>query len=272
MDQTAFFERYSVSSWLFIGQPLEVALPKIASVGFRSLELWGDSAHLDPRVRPDIAGVERLLGELGLRAQSIHAPYSDLRLGYPDKDLLPMWRTALKATLEHAAALNAEAVVLHLLSHDEKLTVAREQEGVQRALELISWASERAARLGLRLLVENRLPHGDGVFGSSFAELVPLLTDERVGFCLDTGHAAVGGHDIEREVALAGPRLCSVHANNNDGRSDLHATLTEGVLKWDEVEAAFMRHGYTGPMVLEVAGGLDPDAVLSRLATLWQDI
>jgi sugar phosphate isomerase/epimerase len=272
MDRSAFFERYGLSSWLFISQPLEVALPKIAAAGFRTVELWGDSAHLDPRIAPDVETVRRLARALHLRVHSIHAPYSDLRLGYPDRSLEPLWRATLGRTLEHAAALAADAVILHLVGHDEQLSEARQREGIQRALGLVASGAERGAGLGVRVLIENRLPHGTDRFGSSFGDLVPLLPDERVGFCMDTGHTAVGGHDVDRELALIGQRLRSVHANNNDGRSDLHQAPPDGVLDWAAIEWSFKRYGYEGQRVLEVAGGLDPDGVLSRLGGLWREL
>jgi sugar phosphate isomerase/epimerase len=272
MDRSIFFERYALSTWLLSSQPLEIALPKIAKAGFRTVELWADSAHLDPRIGPDLDAIQGVIDKTPLRVHSIHAPYSDLRLGYPDGGLLPLWREALGSSLEHASALAADAVILHLVGHDEPLTEARHREGVERALELVTWAVRRAAGLGVRLLIENRLPRGNDRFGSSFADLVPLLPDERIGFCLDTGHTAVGGHDIERELALIGRRLCSVHANNNDGRSDLHQPPPDGTLDWSAVDASFRRHGYKGQLVLEVAGGAAPDAVLSRLGGLWREL
>ena len=112
------------------------------------------------------------------------------------------------------------------------------------------------------------LHYGYWKIGKSVAELVDLFPDPRVGFCLDTGHAAVNGVDSAEEIRAAGARLISIHADNNNGLSDLHNPPTEGIVSWPAVEAALADIGYPGRLMLEVAGRGDPAGVLARLARL----
>ena len=120
--------------------------------------------------------------------------------------------------------------------------------------------------------VENMLADDFWRLGTSLAELCAELPDQRIGFCLDTGHAAVNGIDVASEVHAAGERLISIHAHSNDGRSDLHYPLMQGVVDWGRVVAALAEIGYPHRLVLETAGAGDPDGMLARLSTLWREL
>lgn len=272
MRAEEFFDRYAVSTWLFGRQPLDEALRRIAGAGFRWVEIWADGFHLDPRQEVDLDGLRWLLDELGLRVHSVHTPFSGLNLGHPAQGDRELWRRLIGESIRQAGALGAVAAVVHPSGHREPLPDELHAASRQAVLDLVAELVEIAAQSGTQVALENMIDYGYWRYGRSLAELNAEFPDPRIGFCLDTGHAAINGVDPVDEIRAAGPRLISIHAANNDGRSDLHYPPTEGVLDWARIEAALREAGYSGKLVLETAGRGDPVAMLERLSRLWQEL
>lgn len=267
-----FFKRYGVSSWLYSDRSLEEALAKIAGAGFKQVELWGNQAHLDPRKTPNIRAIRDLLHDLDLHVYSVHLPFSGMDLGYPDRSLKDGWLHLTGTALEYCAQLGGRIAVMHVSGAQRPVDEEQYEDSVRMSIALTQELRSIADQLGVRLALENLLL-GKCQFGSSLAELAQVFPDEELGFCLDTGHAAINRANIATELQAAGQRLLSVHANNNDGLRDSHQLPSQGVLDWREVEDSLAAAGYGGCRMLEVSGrGGDPDVVLEQLQDLWRYI
>ena len=272
MAADGFFDRYGVSTWLYANRPLEEALRGIAGAGFRWVEIWADGFHLDPRLGVDLADVARLANSLGLRVHSVHTPFSGLSLAHPRHGDPALWRALIGQSIRDAGRLGASVAVVHPSGHREALEPRERAESLREVRALVADLVEIADESGVRVALENMLDYGFWKVGRSLAELVELFPDPRVGFCLDTGHAAVNGIDSADEVRAAGTRLVSIHADNNDGASDLHNLPTEGVVIWPAVEAALREIRYPGRLMLEVAGRGEPEVVIDRLSRLGAEL
>jgi sugar phosphate isomerase/epimerase len=265
---TDFFDRYGVSTWLYANRPLEEALRGIAGAGFRWVEIWADGFHLDPRLGVDLSEVSRLVDTLGLRVHSVHTPFSGLNLGHPRLGDRAVWHELIGQSIRDAGRLGAEVAVVHPSGHRAALEPGEQEASLEAVRDLVAYLVEIGEGEGVRVALENMLDSGYWKIGLTLAQLAELFPDPRVGFCLDTGHAAVNGVDPATEVRATGGRLISIHAANNDGASDLHDPPNEGVVSWPLVEAALRRQGYPGRLVLEVAGHSDPDGMIARLSGL----
>jgi sugar phosphate isomerase/epimerase len=120
-----------------------------------------------------------------------------------------------------------------------------------------------AEPLGVRLALEvipNRLADAQS--------LVDLLEDEldleRLGLCLDTGHANILG-DVSEAVEIAGGYVIATHLHDNDGRADAHQVPFTGGIDWPTVLMAFRKVGYEGTWIFELVGA-EPRVVLERAA------
>jgi sugar phosphate isomerase/epimerase len=268
MDCDSYFELYGVSTWLYAKRSLEDALTRIAGAGFRQVELWAEGSHLDPRVAPDIRAVGVQLKNLGLQVHSVHLPFAGMSAGAPGLTPTEHWLDLSQTTLEYCAQLGGRVAVVHVRGPAHESSPG---DDATDAVAMVQELKQTANRLGIGLALENMLRLGERKFDLSLEELVHVFPDESIGFCLDTGHAAVNGVDVLSELHSAGKRLLSVHANNNDGHSDLHASPVQGVLDWTAVEDGFRAIGYEGPRILEVSGwDTDPDDVLRELQELWR--
>jgi sugar phosphate isomerase/epimerase len=272
LDPARFFERYAVSTWLYANHPLDHALRQVAGGGFRYVEIWADGFHLDPRLGVDLSALRDLLDELGLSVHSTHSPFTGLNLGHPLLGDPSEWRRLVGQAIKDAGALGASTVVVHPSSHRDALPAELQPECWRLVRALVHDLADLAEESGTSVCLENMISRGYWRAGQSIAELVAQCPDERVGFCVDTGHSALNGLEPADEVRAAGARLKSVHAANNDGQGDLHWEPTRGVVDWARVEGALGEIGYEGRLVLEAAGRGDPDGVLARLSQLWREL
>lgn len=79
--------------------------------------------------------------------------------------------------------------------------------------------------------------------------------------CLDTGHAHISRQDIPAMIRRFGPRLQSIHLNDNVGPlaepcQDLHMFPGTGTIDWKPVFAALAETGYRGVLDLEPTGAM----------------
>ena len=191
----------------------------------------------------------------------VHAPYvlnvatSNNRIRIPSRKLL-------QQTLDLAAEVGAAGVIVHgghVLAGDDM------------ALGFDNWRKcvERTD-LKVPMLIENTAG-GDQAIARRLDRIAQLweaiadVSEDRVGFCLDTCHAHAGGEQliglVERVKTITG-RIDLVHANDSrDGfnsGADRHANLGEGELDPDELIEVVREAG--APVVVETPGGREGQA------------
>ena len=107
--------------------------------------------------------------------------------------------------------------------------------------------------------------------------LVDLYPQEQLGLVLDTGHAAIHGDDVAKEIYIAGNRLGGVHLQdpNKELDYDEHSLPTRGGLDWDVIRIALADIKYAGAWTFEIHKTLEgetPEELASqcrKLATSW---
>ncbi len=180
--------------------------------------------------------------EAGVKAVSCHALYL-VNLASRDDAVRANSLTALRATMETARAIGAEAVVFHVGSHlgygfDEAVDV------VAPALrELLELTTDE-----LWLCMENAAGAG-GTIGRSISELAALCDavggHPRLGVCLDSCHWWASGVDVSDHALLAEAiddlderigldRLRVLHVNDSKtplgSNRDRHELVGEGLI------------------------------------------
>jgi sugar phosphate isomerase/epimerase len=143
---------------------------------------------------------------------------------------------------------------------------------IRRNLETLREILPEAARLGMRLMVEN-LP-GDFNTALQLGELLDPLPE--LGLHLDLGHAnlLVPYNTTEEILGAYGARLQHVHIHDNKGgHADLHLPLGAGNIDWRRSLAALRQCGYDGTITLEVFTADRHYLTYSRdvLKHLWEE-
>jgi deoxyribonuclease IV len=221
------------------------AIDRIEEIGGDAVQVFTQS----PRMwKPTEHAPEELVRfrerrrEAGVKAASCHALYL-VNLASRDEAVRANSLMALRATMETARDLGAEAVVFHVGSHLGY--------GFDEAVEVVTPALRELLELtadDLWLCMENAAGAG-GTIGRSIAELAALCDavgrHERLGICLDSCHWWASGVDVSDRVELARAlddldsrlgldRLRVLHVNDSktplDSNRDRHDRVGDGLI------------------------------------------
>ena len=122
----------------------------------------------------------------------------------------------------------------------------------------MSRLGDEAARLGVKLCVEPSPGYALGNYTETM-RLLDAANSDGLHALLDLGHLLLTGEDPADTVRMLGDRLGYVHVDDNDGQSDVHYGLLEGVLSertlfsfLDALDAST----YDGPLAIEIKSDL----------------
>ena len=252
------------------------ALDNGAAMGVEAVQLFVQSPRTWRFPEHDPADLEKFRSK---REDSgvpvlVHAVYL-VNLAAPDDAIYSKSVDTMRATLDTACALEAEAVVFHLGSH----LGAGFETGLERLVPAVEQVLDRCNDRTW-LLMENSAGAG-GTIGRSLDELAAVFTalgrHERLGVCLDSCHLFVSGvdvtdaatwsallEDLDKRIGL--DRLRALHANDAKAplgsNRDRHDNIGEGLI--GEGLGVFLAHPKLQalPVVLEVPGadGKGPNA------------
>lgn len=82
-------------------------------------------------------------------------------------------------------------------------------------------------------------------------DFIKTMNDPSLGFCLDTGHAAVWGIQPAQALREAGSFLRVMHVHDNDGVHDQHRIPGMGVTQWQAFRQALQDIHFDGVFSLE---------------------
>ncbi len=255
---------------------IDTAIDRIEAIGgdcvqvfTQSPRMWKPTAH-----RPEaIERFKERRAEAGIGGVVCHALYL-CNLAAPDEAIYAKSIAAISATLEAAAAIEADAVIFHVGSHlgaGFEASLPRVTAALRQILERCDGETW--------LLMENSAGPG-GTIGRSLGELATLLAaldrHPRLGICLDSCHLYASGYDVTSPEAVAAlvaevdgtiglDRLQALHVNDSatplGSNRDRHANILEGEI--GEGMGAFLAHPAFQSLsaYLEVPGaGSGPDA------------
>ena len=246
------------------GYPAEKAIDRIAAAGFDALDMgldYWEFAPGSPFMENGYLDWAHALRERaenkGVRYTHAHAPG-----GADCGDIIGR-------SLETAAALGAESVVLHPAYREENGEEITDPERFIRFnAELTAPWIEKAEKLGVTVLSEN-LQYGPTADPRMISALVKQVGSPRFGWCFDVGHAHCSGFspEILRECEVP----LSLHLHDNDGEGDDHLIPGDGTVDWEAVTGTLREIGYAGDCVMEAhhqckeAPDETRDGVLARL-------
>ncbi|HVL80601.1 MAG TPA: deoxyribonuclease IV [Actinomycetota bacterium] len=205
-------------------RPLEAA----AAIGADAVQLFLSDPQGWEKPPPRADASELAASDV---AVYVHAPYL-INVCSPRNNVRFGSRKILQQTCDAAAAVGAEAVIVHG-GHSE--------DGIEAGVERWARSLDRL-RTDVRVLIENTAGGTNAVARTwdALARLWDAVGDLGVGFCFDTCHAHAAGEDlsdaVERVLAIVG-RIDVVHVNDSkdefgSGR-DRHTKLGTGRIGTD---------------------------------------
>ena len=195
-----------------------------------------DFAAADAKVREAMTGVERF---------TFHAPFNELSPAAIDPLVKEIAYRRYRQAIELSPRYGAKKIVVH--------------SGFVPLVYFPSWFSAQSvpfwreilhtAPRDVSLCLENVMESGPDML----LEIVEGVNDPRFRLCLDVGHAACMGKEMDAEswIQPLGPWIGHVHLHNNDGVGDLHRPLGEGVLDMDRIISALEEHCPDATLTIE---------------------
>jgi sugar phosphate isomerase/epimerase len=164
---------------------------------------------------------------------TLHAPFRDWNAGSFNAAARRDSVDRVRRTLDDAAAMGADAVVVHGGSVPERYPEWVRDRAIDHARRSLREAARHAERVGVPLCLENQPPSsGTRRHTTTPDDLAALLEaadadPQYLGVTLDVGHAAVAGFDPAAFIDRFGDRIQVCHLHNNDGTADQHHPLTD---------------------------------------------
>lgn len=249
----------SCCAWA-IEAPETEALQQLADMGLQAIDIRPSGLRNDD--------ARRLRRDLGLDVCCLAASHempAGAAMDSDDVGATAAARDHIADALTHAADAGATcAYVVPEAPVDE--------HSLERYADLLPALADRAAEVGVRLCIE----HFPGTAMPTVAAtlgFLRLLNHANLYLLFDIGHAQMSAEDPRSALIAAADRLGYVHLDDNDGSSDLHLALTDGVQSTESLTtllAALDETGYDGPMSIEMKADLpDPaDAIRRSIAVM----
>jgi protein FrlC len=260
------------SNFSYQHRPLAECFDDLAELGRERVELWGIAPHLHVPWASDAEarGIRRLAADRGLEVVCLtpEQVMYPVNIASPDTRL----RAASVAMFRRAAELAVELGATRLF-----LTPGRgfESEAVdvawRRSVDAIGEIAGYAGTLGLDCVLEplQRVESNLVNTAADAARMVADIAAPNLGVALDTVAMHVAGDDVDAYFEWLGPLVRHVHLI--DGKPAGHLAWGEGELPLGDILAALGRHGYAGPITVELFGdgsyAFDPKPVLARSLT-----
>lgn len=171
----------------------------------------------------------------------------------------------IEKTLPGAAALGADRTYLVPDKNSEISALKNYALNIAKAADI-------ASKSGIKLCIEH-FPGTALPSVSSTLDFIDTVDHPNIFLLLDIGHCLISDEDPADCVQKTGGKLGGVHLDDNDGVSDLHLSLLEGVLTLEALSriiSALSEVQYRGPLSFELSPALkDPaGAIRESLKTI----
>lgn len=237
----------SYSDLCLLGEQLEHNLQKLLEQGSSHLELMMDGAAWDSFEQRQ----EKILSVIRSFPVtcSLHTPCWDVNMAAENRHVREAGLQSALDALEFAAQLGCTHLVVHPgFCQTRVFDRPKAQHHARQALEALC---RRAQGAGVRLAVENVGFGGTCLYNySEFSSLLDGLGCE-VGYLLDVGHAILNGWDPVAATRDLADRLLALHLHDNDGVTDNHLPIGQGIIPWDALWEEVARLPHSVNLILE---------------------
>ena len=230
--------------------PAAERLGAIRFFGVECIEAQFDIDAFDADDEPYMRAARDQFNQVQLSVWSVHAPFGpEVDLSSPDTAIRTRGIAAVKRAARGAAYLGAGVMVVHC---GDRCGSDRDHQGpLIRSEDALSEIVTACDEINVRIALENLPPDHLTCEAEELMSVVTAFPADRVGVCLDTGHANIAGtlHSLMDTVSS---RIITVHLHDNDGSGDQHLVPGGGTIDWQAVRSALDSSPYEGPLMFEV--------------------
>lgn len=259
---------FAQSSFVYFNYRLQDAIRRLHQYGYAGIEIWGGRPHMYRHdLDAELDDIKRLLAECDMLVPNfIPAQFRYPSILSSSNEIVRRDSVRyLQDAIDNALKLGAPAVSLcaGMTLHGESV-----EHGWRNLRQSIIELLDYTDKTPLKLLIEPA-HRAESTLILTIADGLRMLREigsERLGICLDTGHANVNGEDLGQIVhELRGVPL-HVHIDDNTGESDAHQIPGEGNIDYAPFVRALNEIDYRGFVSAELGFQytLDPDRAVQK--------
>ncbi len=240
----------------------ERELDLLVEHGIKHIEIgYAGEPHFDHTDPKRVAWMGRECHARGIQIDSMHCLeyYHFLQDEEKQKKGFEIDKRAIDALLE----MGGTKYILHV-----GVPAFDPQHQVEASIKSMETLLNYYRGTDLRLCVEN------GPSPLKYREFADMFNSDKVGVCIDTGHAGkiLKSPDMAyAEIAGVGDKLFSLHLHDHDEIREDHRPPFEGQLQWQKIFEALFDIGYDEGFVFEVCYVNDPDP-LEKIARFPKEL
>jgi sugar phosphate isomerase/epimerase len=263
----------AISTLVFFSQRLHPglldALHKSAPGKISTIEIFAARHHFDYTDRTAVRDIADWFRSTNVAA-TLHQPLylsdrSDAQWSRhvaPNLNLIDVEKSRridamdeVKRAIESAEQIPIQSIVLHLGRKDDTWS----PRSLEHSLTAIEHLKAFAHPLGVRVLLENL--QNEITTPEHLLEIIHVGHFDRVGICLDLGHAHLSQPEenigVDSAFELLKPRIAQLHLHDNHGQKDDHLWPGTGAIDWTNVARHLATLPANIPGILEIAHELE---------------
>jgi sugar phosphate isomerase/epimerase len=260
----------AISTHVFLQQRLHPGLlDALHKSGATTIELFAARHHFDYTDRAAVRDIATWFRSSGVAA-TLHQPIyltdrgsgqwsrhvaPNINLIDPEKTHRITAMDEVKRALESAEQIPIDACILHLGQKDDPWNT----RALENSLTAIEHLKAFAHPLGVRILIENL--QNDITSSEHILEILRVGHFDRVGVCLDVGHAQLAQPEnnigIDETFELLKPRIAQLHLHDNHGTKDDHLWPGLASIDWTNVAKQIATLPANTPGMLEISHDLE---------------
>lgn len=239
--------KVGVSMLFCLGEPFNRMVKHLGTMQTRYIEIVDDGAQELSKKR--VAVLKEAAKSYSLE-YTLHAPFADINIASPSKDMLNAGLKRLKQSMAYANDLDAKVWVFHpgaLTGISQFYPGAEWKQNVESIQELYKTSEE----YGLNMALENLpgkywfLMHKPEEFMRFYRE-----TSLPIGIVLDLGHAHLEAQ-VQPFFQLLADKIVHIHASDNDGSDDQHLGIGKGKIDYTWFAQTINGFGYDKTVIIE---------------------
>ncbi len=239
--------KVGVSMLYILSEPFQKMVKRLDSVGTRYIEVLDDGAHELNKKRIEALKEAAKSHDLEF---TMHAPFVDINIASPSRQILEASIKRLKQSLNYANALDAKLWVFH----------PGARTGISQFYPNADWKQnitsiqkiyKEAEELGVNIALEN-LPAKYWFLMKSPEDFKKMYkeTNLPIGIVLDLGHANLEGQ-IEPFFSQLADKITHIHASDNNGGDDDHLGIGYGKIDYNWFAEILKKIGFDRKVVVE---------------------
>ncbi len=261
-----YFEQtqISVETAIFNGILTTEKLAVFAECGIDAIELCAVKHRVDYHDQAYVDEIADYILRNKINVLSMHLPFGyDLDISSPDSETRNAGISAILSCAGIANKLGSNILVLHpgVFLDEHQNRIGRIDFAIKSIRELIARTSDN-----LLFAVENLPPGYLADTARELCQIVETVDHNRVGYCIDTGHAHLTSQ-MDKLVRGCGSKILNVHIHDNAGDKDSHLMPFEGNIDWPATVSLFNEVQFSGLLTYELTNESDPAERIAEVMT-----